>query len=60
MSGQLLSISQNTALFALIGTYYGGDGRATFALPNAAPQFTATGVPLRQCIALQGIFPSRN
>lgn len=33
-SGQLLPISQYTALFSLIGTYYGGDGRATFALPN--------------------------
>ena len=32
--GQLLSISQNTALFSLIGTTYGGDGRTTFALPN--------------------------
>ncbi|HZO92301.1 MAG TPA: tail fiber protein [Candidatus Baltobacteraceae bacterium] len=32
--GQLLPISQNTALFSLIGTYYGGDGKATFALPN--------------------------
>jgi microcystin-dependent protein len=32
--GQLLSISQNTALFALLGTFYGGDGRTTFALPN--------------------------
>jgi microcystin-dependent protein len=32
--GQLLSISQNTALFSLLGTYYGGDGRSTFALPN--------------------------
>lgn len=32
--GQLLSISQNTALFALIGTFYGGDGRSTFALPD--------------------------
>ena len=33
-SGQLLPISQNTALFSLIGTYYGGDGRVTFALPD--------------------------
>lgn len=33
-SGQLLSISQNTALFALLGTNYGGDGRVTFGLPN--------------------------
>ena len=33
-NGQLLSISQNTAVFALIGTIYGGDGRVTFALPD--------------------------
>jgi microcystin-dependent protein len=32
--GQLLPISQNTALFSLCGTTYGGDGRSTFALPN--------------------------
>ena len=32
--GQLMPISQNTALFALVGTYYGGDGKSTFALPN--------------------------
>jgi microcystin-dependent protein len=35
-SGQLMSISQNTALFSLLGTTYGGDGRVTFALPNLA------------------------
>ena len=33
-NGQLMPISQNTALFALLGTYYGGDGKSTFALPN--------------------------
>lgn len=33
-NGQLLPISQNTALFSLLGTTYGGDGRTTFALPN--------------------------
>lgn len=33
-NGQLLSIAQNSALFALIGTMYGGDGQTTFALPN--------------------------
>src|SRR5262245_10468014 len=33
-NGQLLSINQNTALFALLGTTYGGDGRTTFALPD--------------------------
>ncbi len=32
--GQLLPISQNTALFSLLGTTYGGDGRVTFALPD--------------------------
>ena len=32
--GQLLPIAQNTALFALVGTLYGGDGRTTFGLPN--------------------------
>lgn len=33
-NGALLSISNNTALFSLLGTYYGGDGISTFALPN--------------------------
>ena len=32
--GQLLSISQNSALFSILGTTYGGDGRTTFALPD--------------------------
>jgi len=36
--GQLLSISQNTALFSLLGTNYGGDGRSTFGLPNLQGQ----------------------
>jgi len=33
-NGQLLPIAQNTALFALLGTFYGGDGRSNFALPD--------------------------
>lgn len=33
-AGQLLPISQNTALFSLLGTFYGGDGIQTFALPD--------------------------
>jgi microcystin-dependent protein len=33
-NGQLMPISQNTALFSLLGTTYGGDGKSTFALPN--------------------------
>jgi microcystin-dependent protein len=32
--GQIMPISQNTALFSLLGTFYGGDGKSTFALPN--------------------------
>lgn len=41
--GQLLPISQNTALFSLLGTTYGGDGKSTFALPNLQDQ-TAIGM----------------
>ena len=45
-AGQLLPISQNTALFSLLGTMYGGDGKSTFALPNMegnAPMFWGQG-----------------
>jgi microcystin-dependent protein len=35
-NGQLGAISQNTALFSILGTTYGGDGRTTYALPNLA------------------------
>ncbi len=40
--GQLLPITQNTALFSLLGTTYGGDGRTTFGLPDLQ-QMTAIG-----------------
>ncbi|RXT04269.1 phage tail protein [Ammoniphilus sp. CFH 90114] len=33
-NGQILPLAQNTALFSLLGTMYGGDGKTTFALPN--------------------------
>lgn len=49
--GQLMPISQNTALFALLGTYYGGDGKSTFALPNlqgSAPMQTGQGQGLSE------------
>ena len=36
--GQILPIAQNTALFSLLGTNYGGDGVSTFALPNLKGQ----------------------
>jgi microcystin-dependent protein len=50
-SGQLLPISQNTALFSLLGTFYGGDGKSTFALPNfegSAPMHQGAGAGLSQ------------
>jgi microcystin-dependent protein len=49
--GQLLPISQNTALFSLLGTFYGGDGKSTFALPNlqgAAPVHEGQGPGLSE------------
>lgn len=38
-NGQLLPISQNTALFSILGTTYGGDGQTNFALPNLSGRF---------------------
>ena len=62
-NGQLLSISQNTALFSLLGARYGGDGRTTFAVPRLVGQVNhkKNGVtrPVRPCIANFGIFPQR-
>jgi hypothetical protein len=60
MNGQLMPISQNQALFSLLGTMYGGNGQSTFALPMAKPIFTGTGAPFVTCMALFGVFPSRN
>jgi microcystin-dependent protein len=37
--GQLIPISQNTALFSLVGTYYGGNGQSNFALPDLRDRF---------------------
>ena len=50
-NGALLSISQNTALFAILGTTFGGDGRTTFGLPNLkdrAPMHAGNGPGLTQ------------
>jgi microcystin-dependent protein len=49
--GQLMPLSQNTALFSLLGTYYGGDGKSTFALPDlqgAAPLHAGQGPGLEE------------
>ena len=55
-NGQLLLINQNTALFSLLGTQFGGDGITTFALPNHPSHQPER---LHWIIAVQGIFPSR-
>ena len=55
-NGQILSIVQNSALYALLGTKFGGDGRTTFALPDlrdVAPN------GLTYSILIQGVYPSR-
>ena len=54
--GQVLQIEENSALFSLVGTIYGGDGRQTFALPDMASP--APG--MKWCIITVGIYPSRN
>jgi len=49
--GQLLPISQNTALFSLLGTFYGGNGQSTFALPDlqgSVPTCQGSGSGLQQ------------
>jgi Phage Tail Collar Domain/Collagen triple helix repeat (20 copies) len=55
--GRLMAINQNTALFSVLGTYYGGDGQTNFRLPdlrNVAPN------GLTYSICVIGVFPSRN
>jgi microcystin-dependent protein len=50
-NGQLLPINQNQALFSILGTTYGGDGRVNFALPNLqgrSPFHVGTGIALGQ------------
>jgi microcystin-dependent protein len=57
--GQMLQITQYTALFSILGTRYGGDGRTTFALPNFKDaEKSLNGA--RYIIALQGMYPVRN
>ena len=64
--GRELPISKNTALFSLLGTLYGGDGRTSFALPDlrAETDYEVAETPhkdrLKHCVVTQGIYPSRN
>jgi microcystin-dependent protein len=63
--GTLLEISHHPALYSLVGTYYGGDGVKTFALPDLRP-VNEYGVKrpwenneLRKMIVVDGIYPPR-
>jgi microcystin-dependent protein len=70
--GRIMQIANNTALFSIFGTIYGGDGRTTFALPDLTygertnnsrqkGEIEQGGVDHpHYCIVVQGIFPSRN
>jgi microcystin-dependent protein len=55
-NGQVLPINQYNALFALLGTAYGGDGQTNFALPKLNGGALQSG--LNYMICLNGIFPS--
>ena len=60
-NGQLLQIMQYQALFALLGTQFGGDGKTTFGLPNLTGDKAVTdanGVKLTWVICSEGVFPS--
>jgi microcystin-dependent protein len=57
--GQLISIAENTAVFSLLGTTYGGNGSSNFALPDLREAEKSLG-GARYIIALQGIYPSRD
>ena len=56
--GQILAIAQNEALFSILGTNYGGDGRVDFCLPTIAP-VKSNGSDIKYIIALVGVMPSR-
>jgi microcystin-dependent protein len=56
--GQLLSLSQNTALFSLLGTYFAGDVQTNFALPDLRDKEPTPNT--HYCIALRGIYPPRS
>lgn len=60
--GRLLSIAQNSALFSLLGTRYGGNGTTTFAIPDltAVSPRSANGEPIHYVICTQGTYPYRD
>ena len=57
--GEQLEIQQYQALFAILGTQYGGDGSHTFRLPDLNKNPILHGTLLKYIICTQGIFPAR-
>lgn len=57
--GQMLPIAREQALYALLGTNYGGDGYTTFALPKIDPIQTGNGSEIKAYICTRGLWPSR-
>ena len=53
-NGQLMAISQNTTLFQLLGTTYGGDGQTTFALPDLRGRVPMHGAAVRRASSIVG------
>ena len=58
--GQLMSIEQNSALFSLLGTTYGGDGKSTFALPLLEDVKSGKDDLIKYIICLSGMYPQRD
>lgn len=58
-AGQTLNIAQNQALYALIGTKFGGDGATTFCLPDMQKASLFSG-GMKYYIAIWGIFPMQS
>jgi microcystin-dependent protein len=56
--GQSLSVNQYSALFSLIGTQFGGDGRTNFCLPDLRGASPVSGT--MYCICVMGMYPSRS
>ena len=59
-NGQLLQIAQYQALYSLLGPYYGGDGKTTFALPNLTKAGYFKNGYAQWYIATSGYYPQRS
>ncbi len=57
--GQTLNINSYQALYTLIGTKFGGNGTTTFCLPDLRNSLPMKNMGMHYCIAVMGIYPSR-